>query len=150
MSTQSLPLPQRGQPISYGDLSNIVNNINNLNSKISSATSQSGFIGKTGTQYSQKISEMVVFAGYKDVTSGSQTVTAKTSIPFEVAFNVNFKIPPIVTATPQSLNNTATSNSAIAVISQVTTSKVSGVVSFNDTGTQASVGINVIAVGIPN
>lgn len=141
-----LPLPQKGQPITHGDLETIVSTVNDLSTKMSSAVSQSSFVGKTGAKYSQKISEMIVSSAYQDVIVNSTEAKPQT---FTVQFGLSFKVPPVVTITPQALNSTTSSKSAIVVITSISQSAVSGVVRFTDTGGQVSVGVNVIAFGVP-
>lgn len=143
-----LQLPQRGQPIAYSDLSNMVTKINDLDSKLSIKTTN--FLAKNGTTSSQNISGLAFAAVYKEITNSTEKVNASTAKEFTVNFGTAFKVPPIVTITPQSINGTISAKSAIVVITAITTTSVTGVVRFIDVSTAVSVGVNVIAVGIPN
>ena len=68
---------------------------------------------------------------------------------FSYNFN-DFSYAPVVTATPILIGDTATESGKdiTVVITRVTTNRVEGIVKFNTIGV-ASVGVNLIAVGIP-
>jgi hypothetical protein len=97
----------------------------------------------------QMSSEARVIGGYVRVTNG-ETQTAGSALPFSYSFPTEFKFTPIVTATP--VNNATAStagNDVVVTLSSVTTSSIEGSVKFN-VGGVSSVGVNLIAIGIPN
>jgi hypothetical protein len=95
-----------------------------------------------------KNTDFQMTAGYIEVAnavlvSAGQVITAPL-----YSFGLLYKYPPIVTATIINNNNSDASNDATVIISNVTTSDVQFKVRFSTAGT-ASVGLNIIAVGIP-
>lgn len=145
----NLPIPQRGQPIDFFYISKIVETLNALSKKASiNFTKSKVDIGSGQRPISVSTAETMVVARYKNITN-NKAVTATTSISESIDFDTTFKYPPIVTATIQSVNQTAASKDAKIVITQITTSKVTFTVDFDRKG-NASIGVNIIAVGIPN
>jgi hypothetical protein len=145
-----IPLPQRGQPIDLTYLYDIANAVNNLSSQISPSSYKYVTVstGSAGPQ-SVKASEAKIVGGYVEVTNNS---TVSASNEKEFSFNITggeFKYAPIVTATPIMVGTTDAGKSATVILKNVTTSKVEGVVKFNTSG-DASIGINLIIIGIPN
>jgi hypothetical protein len=96
-----------------------------------------------------KTSDAMIVGGYATVTNGSPN-TAGSEKEFIYRFDNSFGYLPIVTVTPITLGDSATtaSKDVSVVISQVTVSQVTGIVTFNQTGI-SSIGVNLIAVGIP-
>jgi hypothetical protein len=99
---------------------------------------------------SSKTSDLTFVGGYKEIFGTAQAVTAGTTKDFSLDFpnGVTFKNPPIVTATPYTLNSTDAGRNVTIILKSVTTSKVEGTVMFNANG-NVSIGVNLIAVGIP-
>ena len=96
-----------------------------------------------------KVTESRIIAGYKEITNNT-SITQGAEIAFSYDFPAaDFKYPPIVTASPINISGTEAGKDILVVLTLVTTSRVEGVAKFNTSGT-ASVGINLIAVGVPN
>jgi hypothetical protein len=145
----NLPLPQRGQPIDFFYISKIVEVLNALSKKASVNFTKSKIdIGSGQRPISISTAETMIVARYKNVTN-NKAVTSTTTLSESIDFDTSFKYPPIVTATIQSVNQTAASKAAKIVITQITTSKVTFTIDFDNKG-NASVGVNIIAVGIPD
>jgi len=146
----NIPIPQAGQPIDYNYIYQIVDAVNALSTKLSSKFSESQFDNGT-QQETRRLNDMSVVAGYTPINNGAEiSVNAGTEVQFSYDFKNNFKYAPVVTVTPKLIRNTAPARDMSVVISSITTSKVSGYVSFNDSASgKATVGLNIIAVGIP-
>jgi hypothetical protein len=144
-----IPLPERGQPLDLSYIREIANAVNDL-SNVVSPTSYNYVSVDTpnaGTQY-VRTAESKIVAGYVEVAVNS-TVTAGNEFAFTYNFASDFKYPPIATATPINIGGSPAGQNVSVILRLVTTSKVEGVVRFNQSG-NLSVGINIIVVGIPN
>lgn len=146
-----IPLPSRGQPIDLSYLYQIVDAVNRLSDTV--VSSSGGYLTvdtPTGSQQNVKASEARTIGGYVELNNVS--LSTDNEVSFEYKYPSDFKYAPIVTATPVAISNTSGARSATVVIKNVTTSSISGVVRF-DTGAfsqgTASIGINLIVVGIP-
>lgn len=142
------PLPNQGQPLDVSyiydlakaitDLSQVVTETNNKYVTVDTVAS-----GKQNT----KTANARFVGGYVEVVTNA-TVTSGSEAAFSYQFT-DFKYPPIVTATPINLNNTESGREVSVVLKSITNSRVDGVVKFNKSGT-LSIGVNLIAIGIPN
>lgn len=140
-----IPLPQRGQPIDVDYLYQIVNQINSLTNQVSStstvlSTVNNGIVGSKDST----TNNLRFFASTKNVKKGS--VTASTNESWFIDFNPNFLYAPIVVATVVNNTGSTAGNNIIAVVKNVTTSRVDGNILFNTAGT-IDVNINIIAIG---
>ena len=61
----------------------------------------------------------------------------------------NFKYPPIITLSVVNTSGTTAGSNTTVVLTSVTTTQAGFTVRFGTSGT-ASVGVNVIAIGVPN
>jgi hypothetical protein len=145
-----LPLPERGQPLDVTYVYEMANAINQIATEASSTTKNvSVDTPVNGTQYS-KVGDVKIFASYISVVN-SASKTSGEEVTFSIPFNnFLFKYPPIVTATPVNVGNTVAGRNVTVVISSITASGAQGVVRFNSTGGDLSVGVNAIVIGIPN
>lgn len=144
-----IPLPERGQPLDVSYIYQIANAINDLSSQLSPVTGRYSNIDtiSNGTQ-NIRTSDMRVAGGYLTVSNN-----ATTNITGEVPFGYNysdFAYSPIVTATPIIIDtNTSDAGRDVSVLlTRITTNRVEGVVRFNTSGV-ASVGINLVIIGVP-
>jgi hypothetical protein len=145
-----LPVPERGQPLDVTYIYQIVKAVNDLSTQASTSINKYVTVDTPNAgKQSVKTSEARVIGGYVRVTNG-ETQTAGSALPFSYSFPTEFKFTPIVTATP--VNNATAStagNDVVVTLSSVTTSSIEGSVKFN-VGGVSSVGVNLIAIGIPN
>jgi hypothetical protein len=143
-----LPVPERGQPLDVTYVYQIVQSLNELHKL--SADSKRGYVSikDGGALQTVKTSESAILAGFAQVST-SQLQIAGSSLPWDVTFDKEFKYPPIVTATAYNKGANDAGKDVTVVINSITTSKVEGSVKFN-LGGETTIGINVIAVGIPN
>jgi hypothetical protein len=144
-----IPLPERGQPLDLSYIYQVATAINDISSEISPSIYKYVSID-TPTAGPQNIraSESRIIAGYLDVVSNSN-VNSGNQQTFTYPFKTDFKYPPIVTATLINVGNTPAGQNVSVVLSNVSTSAIEGVVKFNSSG-DLSVGINLIAIGVPN
>lgn len=144
-----LPLPERGQPLDVSYIYQIANAVNDLSSQVSPSTNKYVTVDTTsnGKQHA-KTSETRIIGGYIDVANSS-TVTASEEKSFSYDFPNDFKYSPIVTATAIVTKDTPAGYDVSVTLKTVTTSRVEGVVKFKTAGV-ASVGVNLIMIGIPN
>lgn len=143
-----IALPERGQPMDVAYIYQLAEAVNDISSKVSSATYKSTTVdaGTAGPQ-SVKTSDAKFIGGYKEVAN-NKTVTASSEVPFSFTYT-DFKYAPIVTATPINIGGTPAGQNVTVTLTSVTTTKVDGIVRFNAAG-DLTVGVNLIAVGIPN
>lgn len=145
----SLPLPERGQPFDVTYIYNIVQSINALYDQL--GVSKKGYITVDTTNngmQEKRTSEAQIIGGYEQV-SRSSLQTAGTSVAWSHDFAREFAYAPIVTATVFNKNDSDAGKDVTITINSITPSKVEGSVKFN-LGGETVVGINLIAVGIPN
>ena len=144
-----IPLPERGQPIDLSYIYQIANSINDLSAQIAPTADKYISIDTptAGTQ-TAKSSDIKIIGGYKEVATNS-SVTAGTDKPFSYNFPVNFKYPPIVTATPVNVGNTTAGKNVSVILKTVSASGIEGIVAFKSAG-DVSIGVNLIVIGIPN
>jgi hypothetical protein len=143
-----IPLPERGQPLDLSYVYQIAQTVNELASQLSPTTARYTNIDtvSAGTQ-SIRTSDARIVGGYLTVANNS-TTSPDGEGSFSYNFN-DFAYAPVVTATPILVGDTTESGKDITVvITRVTTNRVEGIVRFNTIGV-ASVGVNLIAVGIP-
>lgn len=144
-----IPLPERGQPLDLSYVYQIADTVNELAAQLSPTTGRYTSIDtvSAGTQ-SVRTSDARVVGGYLTVANNT-TTSPDGEGSFSYNFN-DFAYAPVVTATPILVGDTATDSgkNITVVLTKVTTNRVEGVVKFNTIGV-ASVGINLIAVGIP-
>jgi len=143
----SIEVPSRGQPIDYNYMYKIVDQINTLTAAIAPRSVDSKFNDGTNT-VTLRTGNLVIIAGYYDVTKVSKSETLDSEETFTYDFGVTFKYPPIVVATVVAKDVSAASKSAEVVITGTTTSQTLGAVRFRTKG-DANVGVNIIAIGVP-
>lgn len=140
-----LPLPQRGQPLDVSYIYQMASTINDLVVQVSPTTSNNVRIKPaTGSASSIPTSSAAIYCETKNVATNKDVVAGGTE-SFDIDFN--FKIPPIVVATPW--NKNASSPDVSIFVTNVTNSKATLVAKFSSNG-KANVDVNVIAIGIPN
>jgi len=144
-----IPLPERGQPLDVSYIYQIAKSINELATQVSGSANRYSSIDtvSSGTQNIRTADSRIV-GGYVTVTNNSTT-----SPDGEGSFSYNFSdfvYAPVVTATPILIdeNSTEAGKDVTVVLTKVSNNRVEGIVQFNTIGV-ASVGINLIMVGVP-
>lgn len=140
-------LPERGQPVDLSLLRTIINAINEIYRQISPSVSKFVKISVVGKADQElRLSDAKMLAAYKEVAN---TKTINPGNEETVTIDLSgFSEPPIVTATPRNIGGTAAGSSVSVTLKSVTTTAIEVIVKFNAAG-NATVGINVIAIGIP-
>jgi hypothetical protein len=145
----NIPIPQQGQPIDYQYIYQIVDNLNELSTKVTSKFSESKFQNKQGISETHRLNDLSVVAGYKEVVT-NYDATANSEPSFSYDFGVTFKYPPVVTISPILIENTNSGRDVSCIVNNVTTTSMTGYISFNASKSgKASVGVNIIAIGVP-
>jgi hypothetical protein len=149
MANTNVPIPQRGQPLDLTYIYNLANAVNELSASLSSSIEKYVTIDTPNVgKISIKASDSKIVAAYQEVSSDA-TVTADTEKTFSYAFETPYKFAPIATVSPVNVGNTDAGENVRVIINQVTTTGINGVVKFGTAG-KATVGVNIIVVGIPN
>jgi hypothetical protein len=127
----------------------LANAVNDLSSQVSPALYKYVTVDTAGVgKQSVKASEARILGGYVEIVN-SASKTKGDTVSFSYDFATDFKYAPIATATPLNIGNTPAGKNVSVVLKSVTTSKVEGVVVFNETG-DLTVAVNLIIIGIPN
>ena len=144
-----VPVPKRGQPLDLLYVYQLAEAVNELATELSPSRSRYTSIDTVsgGTQ-NIRTSDSRIIGGYLVVNNSTTTTPGA-----ETSFSYNFKdfaFVPVVTATPILIGDAATESGkdVSVILTQVTTNRVEGIVRFNTIGV-ASVGVNLLAVGVP-
>jgi len=144
-----LPLPERGQPLDLGYIYEVAKVVNDLAVQLSPTVGKYTSIDTpTAGRQSVRTSDARIVGAFKPVTNNNST-SPDNEETFDFNFS-DFKFPPVVTVSPilTGSQNTDSGKDVSLILTQVTTNRVEGIVRFNAIGI-ASVGVNLIAVGIP-
>jgi hypothetical protein len=143
-----VPLPERGQPLDVTYLYQLAEAVNDLSNQVSSATYNYTTVDtfSSGKQ-SVKTSETRMVGAYKEIYNNTSVTSGQEKEDF-VSFS-NFKYPPIVTATIVNIAGTTAGSNASVILKSIKEGRVDFVVRFGTAGT-ATLGVNIIAIGIPN
>lgn len=142
-----LPLPERGQPLDVTYIYSLVDTINDLSTQNSSTASNYTEIERGNQKESIKTSQTKIVGKYIDIVNDS-TINAGNEKTFATSIS-DFKYPPIVSVTVENVTNTPAGRDVKVVLTSVTTSRIEGLVRFGTSG-NISIGVHLIAVGIPN
>jgi hypothetical protein len=142
-----LPIPQRGQPVDVTFLSDIVSSINDLYNQIVVKVSAYASIWVPGGRKQVRISEVKLFTTQISITV--KNAAADAMVIFNGSFDIGFKNPPIVVATP--FGTTKAIRNSSVTIDSVDTASFKGYVNLETAigATAETITINVIAIGIP-
>ena len=144
-----LPLPERGQPLDLSYIYNVAQVVNELSEELTSSSARYTSIDTAAAgKQTLRTSDARIIGGYRAVTNNSST-SPDGEGTFVYEFE-DFAYVPVVTATPILIEDgTTESGKDISVIlTKVTANKVEGLVKFNTIGV-ASVGVNLLIVGVP-
>ena len=144
-----IPLPERGQPLDLGYIYSIVETINDLAAEGAAITQKNNFIfkGPLSSKQSQRLLNAQVFATYVDILQSAQATSGEIKSQ-TVLFDPVFSSPPVVTATVVNNSTTSSAVDTSLTVTNVTSGSCTVNIKFATSG-QQSVGVNVIAVGIP-
>ena len=143
-----VPLPERGQPLDVTYIYQLAEAVNDLSTSISDATYNYTDVDIVGAEKKSLKTSDTKFVGKFKQIANNETVTAGQEKSYSISYS-NFKFPPIVTASVVNTSGTTAGTNTSVVISSITASQVDFIVKFGASGT-ASVGVNVIAIGVPN
>jgi hypothetical protein len=141
-------LPQQGQPLDLQYISELAKSIIDLNAAVSSKSYSKTLVKNfDGILKNDRTSNSSFYAVFDPVVT-NETIAPGTTKKFTHNFTSSFTTAPVVTVTPFSSGKTFTGHDLSVVITEITPGSVSGVVKFNNTTAgEATVGINIIAIG---
>lgn len=143
---KTLPVPDTGQPLDVAYIYSMVETINSLVEQVQPTNNRFTVIKTPAFTGSVLTSGSRIHGEYVQVFSETD-VTTTTEQTFEVNLS-GFSHAPVVTATPYAGVPDGSTNVLVSLKS-VTANKIIGVVKSNVVG-KISVGVYVIAVGVPN
>lgn len=145
-----IPLPERGQPLDLSYIYQVAATVNELAEQLSPATAKYSKLDTvtSGTQ-NLRTADTRIVGGYITVSNNTSAST-EGDVDFNYTFQTDFAYAPIVTATPILLGDASADagKDTTVILTKVTTSGLEGIVRFNTT-TDVSVGLNILAVGVP-
>ncbi len=145
----NIPLPQRGQPLDLSYVYSLANVVNELSSQISTSVDKYVTIDSPGaSKQTVRSSDVKMVAAYKEVFNDA-SVDSGSEKSFSYSFDPSFKYPPIVIATVVNVGQTPAGESVSLILSPTTTSGTEGVLKFLASG-KVTLGVNILAIGIPN
>lgn len=143
-----IPLPERGQPLDLSYIYQLANVVNDLSTRVVSSDKKYLTVETVSAgPVSLKANDARMIAGYVEIFNNS-TVEAGTELSFQYPYPPDFKYDPIVLATPINIGDSIAGDSVSVTIKSTKNSIVTGVVRFNRGGT-ASIGVNLLIIGIP-
>lgn len=144
-----IPLPERGQPLDVNYIYSIANALNEVTKQVSPSSSKYVTIDTPGDgPRSVKSSDARIIATEKVVVGSITSKNVGDEETFEYVFPAEFKFKPIAVATPVNTGQTNAGENVTVVLTSVGTSRVEGLVRFNETGNLA-VSVNILVIGIP-
>lgn len=140
-------IPQPGQPLDLQYVSDMAQSIIDLNSAISSNSYSKTYLkNQDSTSKVDRTANFSFYAAYHPVVS--RTIQPGELVKFTHTFTSSFTAQPVVTITPVNVFDKPTGQDISVVITSVSQGQVDGWVKFhNGTKGEASVGINIIAIG---
>jgi hypothetical protein len=144
-----IPLPERGQPLDLSYIYAMAQAINDLAGEGSALTQSNNFVlqGQVGGNKSSKLLKAQVIGGYTTISATS--VKSGDEYTSSISFNQAFSTPPIVTATVQNTSDTKSGTDVTLTIKSITSTDVTVSAKFGTTGV-STIGVNIIAVGLPS
>lgn len=145
-----IPTPERGQPLDLSYIYTIVDTINQLAEESSALNQGNNLVinSRGGAQSTSKIYKSQIIGSY--VTIGTSNFNTSSSEATQtVTFDQAFSEPPIVTATIVNTGNTVSGTDISVVLKNITTQSCDVTVKFT-TSDITSVGVNLIAIGLPS
>lgn len=146
--TNIIPLPQRGQPVDLSYIYSIANVVNELSSQVSTSVDKYATVQTDTGKQVVKVPDLKIVAAYKEIYKDTSVSTGSEK-DFSYTFEPSFKYPPIVVATVVNVEQTPAGEDVSVILNQPTANSTSGVVKFASTG-KVTVGVNILAIGIPN
>ena len=140
--------PQPGQLLDIGYISAMAKAINDLSAEVNISPNKYLTVDtENNGEQSIKTADAKVVGKYEDLINDT-SVNAGEVKTITVDFGVGFEYTPIVTATPKLIKDTPAGKDVSILIQQSSRSKAVISIKFNTSG-NASIGVNVLAVGIP-
>lgn len=143
----NLPLPQRGQPIDFNYVYQIVKAVNDISTQIVNQSKNINIYTPSGPQ-NVDLAHVGIDAAYFQVSATSESIDAPVNGSY--TFKTSFKVPPVVTITPYAQTHAAVNYDAIVVITDITQTEVKFKVTFPNASkkTKGSISVQLTAIGI--
>jgi hypothetical protein len=145
-----IPLPERGQPLDVAYMYTMAQAINDLSEEGSAFTQGNNFVieDREGNLNSSRVYASQMVGGYVKVTSLTPTNERNEFIQ-TFTFGKKFAYPPIVTATMVNNFKTVAGTDVSLVLQDITSTSCDIRVKFGTSGV-TSIGVNIIAIGMPD
>ena len=143
-----IPLPERGQPLDVTYIYQVVDALNSLSTQVSDATYNYTDIDVVGAEKQSLKTSNTKFIGRFKAIANNETVTAGQEKSYSIDYS-NFKYPPIITLSVVNTSGTTAGSNTTVVLTSVTTTQAGFTVRYGVSGT-ATIGVNLIAIGVPN
>ena len=145
-----IPLPERGQPLDVSYLYTVAQAVNDLSEEGSAFTQGNNFViqDREGNLGSSRVYASQIVGGYIKVTSLTPTNERNEFIQ-TFTFGKKFAAPPIVTATMVNNFKTVAGTDVSLVLQDITSTSCDIRVKFGTSGV-TSIGVNIIAIGMPD
>jgi hypothetical protein len=150
MAATTIPTLTTGQPLDLQYVSAIVDAVNSLSTTITSTSKNLSTITNIDSQTDNDITSNISFnAGYQTIITNKNINAGGSVESFTYKFVPAFNKTPVVTITPVNKGGETTGQDVTVVINTINSNEVTGYLKFNNTSSgTATVGINVIAVGL--
>jgi hypothetical protein len=141
-------LPQQGQPLDLQYISELAQSIIDLNAAVSSKSYSKSLVkNQDGITKNDRTSNASFYATFENVVT-NKTIQPGSVEKFNHVFTSSFTTSPVVTVTPVNFGGTTAGQDMSVVITATEPGSVRGWIKFNNTTAgDASVGINIIAIG---
>ena len=143
-----IPLPERGQPFDVTYIYQVVDALNSLTKQVSDTGAEYSVVDVIGQEAKNQKTSNTKFVGKFKLVANAETVTAGQEKSYPIDYP-NFKFPPIVTVSVVNRGGTAAGANTTIVLGDITTTQANFTVKYGLSGT-ATVGVNLIAIGVPN
>ena len=143
-----VPLPERGQPLDVTYIYQLAEAVNDLSTSISDATYNYTDVDIVGAEKKSLKTSDTKFIGKYKAIANNETVTAGQEKSYSIDYS-NFKYPPIITLSVVNTSGTTAGSNTTVVLTSVTTTQAGFTVRYGVSGT-ATIGVNLIAIGVPN
>lgn len=142
-------LPQQGQPLDLQYISELAQSIVELNSAVSSKSFSKSLVrNKDLILKNDRTSNFSFYASFLEVVN-DEPINPGTVKKFSHNFTTSFITTPVATVSPVNLTKGTVGQDVSVVITDITPGSISGVLKFNNTTAgNATVGINIIAIGL--
>ena len=143
-----IPLPERGQPLDVTYIYQVVDALNSLTKQVSDTGAEYSVVDVVGQETKNQKTSNTKFVGKFKQIATAETVTAGQEKSYLIDYP-SFKFPPIITVSVVNKGGTTAGANTTIVLGDITTTQANFTVRYSLSGT-ATIGVNLIAIGVPN